>query len=100
MLPTEGEYRVRLMLGFDHPLASALLLAIGMGAVLFARLPVLVLVAFEIALGTLFVLCNARGLTLGALLALIAAIGVSAAPRRARRSPSFCCWPGPPYPSI
>jgi O-antigen ligase len=80
MLPTEGEYRVRLMLGFNHPLASALLLAIGMVAVLFARLPVLVLVAYETALGTLFVLCNARGLTLAAMLAVIAAICVYARP--------------------
>lgn len=80
MRPTEGESRIRLFLGFNHPLASALMLAIGMVAVLFAGFRLAFLLAAEALLLPLFILCNARGLTVGIAAAALAALSLLARP--------------------
>jgi O-antigen ligase len=77
MLRTEGSTRVRLILGFSHPLTSALLLSAGLVAVLYARLSPLVTCGLALLLGLLFLLCDARGLSFGLALALASAAWMS-----------------------
>ena len=78
--PTEGQSRIRLMLGFNHPLGSAFLLAVGMVAAVYARFSWPVVVTIEALLVPLFLLCDARGISVGLLAAGAATIWLAARP--------------------
>ena len=75
--------RPRLILGDNHPLSSALLLAIGVISCLNATMPMALRLPMLLGLGGLLYLCNARGIAAGCTLGVLFSL--------------FCRLPRSPY---